>query len=277
MSVQQHNGAVVWSVALHVVVFVGLAVGVDLPDRPRPAGATAVIQGVMVNTADMQRAQAARDAAARAERQRQQRAEQQRREAEQQQKLAEQREQQRVADAARAREQAAQEERNRAAAEKREQERQEQVAREQREREARDKAEREAAARKEREAAVARERAAAEQKRREAELQAAIDLDRERADAEAAGLLDKYKADLEDAIKDAWNPPASARPGVDCVVEVVQLQTGDVISARVTSCNGDDAVRRSIERAVQDASPLPRAPDPTLFQRVVNVRFKPDE
>jgi colicin import membrane protein len=61
------------------------------------------------------------------------------------------------------------------------------------------------------------------------------------------------------------------------MVEVVQVPTGDVMSARVTSCNGDDAVRRSIEKAVLDASPLPPAPDRTLFQRNLNVRFKPDE
>jgi colicin import membrane protein len=266
---QQHNGAMVWSVALHAVVIVGLALGIDLPDRPRPAMSTAPIQGVLVDTARLQREQAARDTAARAERQRQQRAEQQRREAEEQQKLAEQREQQRVADAARAREQAVQEERERTAAAKREQERQAQAARE--------KAERDAAAKREREAAAERARVAAEQRRREAELQAAVDLDRERAEAEAAGLLDQYLAMLEDAIKDAWNRPLSARPGIDCVVQVVQVQTGDVMSARVGSCNGDDAVRRSIEKAVMDASPLPKAPDPALFQRNINVRFKPDE
>jgi colicin import membrane protein len=266
-SMQHHNAAVVWSVALHIAVIAGLAVGIDLPDRPRVAVAAAPIQGVIVDSAALRRDQAVRDAAARQERQRQQRAEQQRREAAEQQKLAEQREQQRTADAARAREQAAEAERDRVAAAKREQE---QVAREQREREAREKAERDAAARRERDAA-------AEQRRREAELQAAVDLDRERAEAEAAGLLDVYKAQLEDAIKDEWNRPLSARPGIVCFVEVVQLPTGDVMSARVTSCNGDDAVRRSIEQAVRDASPLPEAPDPTLFQRVVNVRFKPDE
>lgn len=265
-SKRQHNGAVVWSVALHIVVIAGLALGIDLPDRPRAAVAAAPIQGVIVDAAVVKRDQAARDAAARQERQRQQRAEQQRREVAEQQKLAQQREQQRVADAARAREEATQQERDRAAAAKREQER-----------EAREKVERDAAAKREREAAAARERAAAEQRRREAELQAAVDLDRERADAEAAGLLDTYIAMIEDAIKDEWNRPLSARPGVDCVVQVVQVQTGDVLSARVASCNGDDAVRRSIEQAVMDASPLPRAPDPTLFQRNLNVRFKPDE
>ena len=276
-SKRQHNGAVVWSVALHIVVIAGLALGIDLPDRPRVAVAAAPIQGVIVDTATLRRDQAARDAAARQERQRQQRAEQQRREVAEQQKLAEQREQQRVADAARAREEATQQERDRAAAAKREQEQQAQAAREQREREAREKVERDATAKREREAAAVRERAAAEQRRREAELQAAVDLDRERAEAESAGLLDQYMALLEDAIKDEWNRPLSARPGVDCVVQVVQVQTGDVLSARVASCNGDDAVRRSIEKAVMDASPLPRAPDPTLFQRNLNVRFKPDE
>jgi colicin import membrane protein len=143
--------------------------------------------------------------------------------------------------------------------------------------EAREKAERDAAAKREREAAAQRERAAAEQRRRAADLQAAINRDRERAEAEAAGLLDQYLALIEDAIKDRWNRPLSARPGVDCVVQVVQTLTGDVVSARVAECNGDDAVRRSIEQAVRDASPLPRAPVATLFQRNINVRFKPDE
>ena len=57
------------------------------------------------------------------------------------------------------------------------------------------------------------------------------------------------------------SPVERARPGIDCVVTVVQLPTGDVVSAKVASCNGDDAVRRSIERAVLDASPLPKAPN----------------
>ncbi len=253
---QQHNTAVVWSVALHVAVIAGLAVGIELPDRPRVAAAAAPIQGVIVDTAALERDRATREAAARQERQKQQRDERQRREVAEQQKLAEQRERQRVADAARAREQAVQDERERVATEKRERERQEQVARE-----AREKTEREAA----------------ERRRREADLQAAIDLDRERAEAEAAGLLDQYIADIEDAIKDKWNRPLSARPGVDCVVQVVQTLTGDVVSARVATCNGDDVVRRSIEEAVLRASPLPRAPVATLFERNINVRFKPDE
>jgi colicin import membrane protein len=55
------------------------------------------------------------------------------------------------------------------------------------------------------------------------------------------------------------------------------LPTGDVVSAVVASCNGDEAVRRSIEAAVRDASPLPRAPTPAVFDRNLNINFKPEE
>jgi hypothetical protein len=36
-------------------------------------------------------------------------------------------------------------------------------------------------------------------------------------------------------------------------------------------------VVRSIENAVLSASPLPEPPVPELFQRVIHVRFKPDD
>jgi len=61
-------------------------------------------------------------------------------------------------------------------------------------------------------------------------------------------------------------------------VNVVQLLTGDVVDAKVdpSHCNGDEAVRRSIEAAVQKASPLPKAPSQAVFERSLVVTFKPD-
>ena len=164
-------------------------------------------------------------------------------------------------------------ERERVAAAKREQERRDQERRDQqqRDREAQAQREKEAAAQKE------RDRQAAEQRRREAELQAALETESDRADAEAAGLLDQYIRSIEARIRQNWNPPLSARAGIDCVVNVVQLLTGDVTSVSVGRCNGDDAVRRSIEDAVRRASPLPKPPDPSLFERNLVVNFKPDE
>ena len=269
----QHKGAVLWSLVLHVVVVAGLATGVSLPERPRVAVATAPIVGTMVDTATIERQQKARDEAARQERQRQQREERQRREAAEQQRQAEQR----VAAEQRAREEAAQKERDRVAAEKAEQTRREQQAREQREQEAKAQRERDAQAQREREEAAKRDRELAAQRRREEDMLRAAAVEAEANAAREAGLYDQYVLAIEQRIKGKWQRPLSARPGIDCVVTVQQTLTGDVVTAKVTTCNGDDAVRRSIEKAVLDASPLPRAPTPALFERIVNVRFKPEE
>ena len=97
------------------------------------------------------------------------------------------------------------------------------------------------------------------------------------AAVEASPLADRYKASLQARIQKAWIKPPSARVGIDCLVEVTQVPGGEVTSARVTQCNGDAAVRQSIENAVYRASPLPDPPDPALFQRNFAFRFKPDE
>jgi colicin import membrane protein len=58
-------------------------------------------------------------------------------------------------------------------------------------------------------------------------------------------------------------------------VYVTQIPSGDVTNVRVGTCNGDGAVIRSIEAAVNRASPLPRPPVPELFQRNLLVIFEP--
>jgi hypothetical protein len=45
----------------------------------------------------------------------------------------------------------------------------------------------------------------------------------------------------------------------------------------VGKCNGDEAVRQSIETAAYRASPLPAPPDPALFDRDVVVTFAPHD
>ena len=100
----------------------------------------------------------------------------------------------------------------------------------------------------------------------------------EHAQQVASGpLADQYRAALQNRIIHAWIKPASARAGIDCLVEVTQVPGGDVTAAQVTKCNGDDAVRQSIKNAVYRASPLPEPPDPALFHRQFVFEFKPDE
>jgi colicin import membrane protein len=258
--------AIIWSTVLHVALLVAVIVGLPWQfERPRPAVVAAPIQGVIIDQAAIEREKARQEEAARQERLQQQREDRRRREADEQRRVAEQREQQRVADEKRAREEAQRKEEQRLADERAEQQRKKQEA--------------EAQARREREEA---EKRAAEQRRRqqaEAELQAQLAAEAEANAARAAGLLDQYMLMIENHVKRHWQRPLSARPGIECLVNVVQLQTGDVVSAKVdpSRCNGDEAVRRSIENAVNDASPLPRPPSQAVFSRTFTLTFAPDK
>jgi TonB C terminal len=92
-----------------------------------------------------------------------------------------------------------------------------------------------------------------------------------------SGEMARYQFALLQKIMRNWVQPASALPGIECVIDVRQSRTGDVITATVGHCNGDAAVRRSIEEAVLQASPLPQPEDPNLFQRDLRITFKPEE
>jgi colicin import membrane protein len=76
-------------------------------------------------------------------------------------------------------------------------------------------------------------------------------------------------------VQRAWIRPPSAKAGLDCLVIVTQVPGGTVVRAEVRTCNGDDAVKQSIEAAVFRASPLPPPPDPALFERTLEFRFRP--
>jgi len=115
-----------------------------------------------------------------------------------------------------------------------------------------------------------------QQQQAEDDLQRQLAAEADRQQAERSGLMDKYVRDITDKIQRNWTRPLSATAGLDCVISVVQLPTGDVVGTAVTSCNGDDAVKRSIEAAVRLASPLPRPDNPNLFERNLNVRFRPE-
>lgn len=265
------GGAVIWSSMLHIAVLAIVIVGLPWRlERPQPAIVAAPIQGVIIDQEAIDREKAKREEAARQERLREQQVERQRREAAEQQRLTEQRERDRVAAEQRARDEAKRKEEERVAAAKAEQQRRDEQA----------KAEREAQARREKEEAEKRQREQAEARRRqqaERELQAQIAAEAEANAARAAGLQDQYMLMIQSHVKRFWQRPLSARPGIECVVNVVQLPTGDVVSAKVAQCNGDDAVRRSIENAVTAASPLPRPPSQAVFSRSFTITFAPDK
>lgn len=112
---------------------------------------------------------------------------------------------------------------------------------------------------------------------REAELRSQLEEEEGRNQAENSGMLNQYVAMIEQRIVRNWNRPPSARPGLECEVRVAQTPSGTVLSVQLGRCNGDAAVKQSIEAAVMRSSPLPPPPDPRLFERNLVLIFKPLE
>jgi colicin import membrane protein len=88
-----------------------------------------------------------------------------------------------------------------------------------------------------------------------------------------------YQFAIAQKVRRSWAVPASAGPETRCSVRVTQLPGGEVVGVNIISCNGDDAVRRSVEAAIRRASPLPEPSDPDLFDRnlTLNLTLERDE
>jgi colicin import membrane protein len=109
----------------------------------------------------------------------------------------------------------------------------------------------------------------------EAELKRSLAAEEHVMTARSNGQLASWEAQIQARIQRAWLRPPSARTGIDCMVYVTQVPGGEVVNVRLGQCNGDPAVRESIQAAAFRASPLPPPPDPALFERNLEIQFKP--
>lgn len=119
------------------------------------------------------------------------------------------------------------------------------------------------------------EREARLEAERQAELRKSLEQEERVMAARSSGAMASWVQQITARIQRAWIRPSSAREGIDCVLLVTQVPGGEVVSVRVAQCNGDQAVRESIEAAAYRASPLPPPPDPALFERNLEIRFRP--
>lgn len=141
---------------------------------------------------------------------------------------------------------------------------------------ARARADKDAAAK----AAAEKKRAAAEQRdraAREADLRARLAEEEERSSAGFQSLKASYVRAIQAHVEQRWFEPPGLAAGLSCTIVVTQIPGGDVVGMRFESCNGNAAVRQSIENAVRNASPLPPPPQPALFEREVELVFTPRE
>ena len=122
---------------------------------------------------------------------------------------------------------------------------------------------------------LAVEKAAQARAARIAQLQQALQQDAQ-TNAQMHAAVAGWVAEVTQRVEAAWIKPPTARSNLSCTIRVVLVQGGAVSSVSLGQCNGDEAVRESIEAAVYRAAPLPPLPDPSLYQQPINFVFAPD-
>ncbi len=114
------------------------------------------------------------------------------------------------------------------------------------------------------------------QKQKPVPAQSVPEADRAKSGSNGAdsGLWAQYQAAIQNAVTDNWLRPDSTQPGLHCMLRIVQIPGGDVISVRIANpCNADPLTRDSIEQAVKRAEPLPYKGYEKVFQREINFNF----
>lgn len=111
----------------------------------------------------------------------------------------------------------------------------------------------------------------------EADLKRSLAAEEHANAVRSSGALATWEAQLKARIERAWLRPPSARAGIVCELDVTQVPGGEVTNVKLGACNGDQAVRDSIVAAVYRASPLPPPPDPSLFERELQITFSPTD
>ena len=87
------------------------------------------------------------------------------------------------------------------------------------------------------------------------------------------GYVDKIRSKIKMNI--VLPPEIKGNP--EAIFDVVQLPTGEVLSAKLRKSSGHDAYDQAVERAILKSSPLPRAERPDQFRRELQLKFRPQE
>lgn len=71
--------------------------------------------------------------------------------------------------------------------------------------------------------------------------------------------------------------PPDIKGNPEAVFEVTQLPSGEVISVRLRKSSGSPALDAAVERAILKSSPLPKPEQSDVFDRLLNIPYRPRE
>ncbi len=97
--------------------------------------------------------------------------------------------------------------------------------------------------------------------------------------AQAAAARNKAVADylgrIRGKIRGNIVLPPDIKGNPEAVFEVTQLPSGEVISVKVKKSSGNPALDTAVERAILKSSPLPKPEQSDLFDRLLNIPYRP--
>jgi colicin import membrane protein len=95
--------------------------------------------------------------------------------------------------------------------------------------------------------------------------------------AARARALDEYIQRIRTKVRGNVIEPGEIPGNPQAEFDVVQLPTGDIIDVKLRKSSGVRAYDDAVERAIRKSSPLPRPPQPDLWERVLTLQFRPRE
>ena len=96
------------------------------------------------------------------------------------------------------------------------------------------------------------------------------------AAARAKALAD-YESKIRAKVRGNLVLPHDIEGNPEAIFDVVQLPTGEVITARLRKSSGHRGYDEALERAILKSSPLPRPDRPDIFSRELRLTFHPQE
>jgi colicin import membrane protein len=119
------------------------------------------------------------------------------------------------------------------------------------------------------------------QAERESQLRAQADQEARGRAAQAAAGAARNKSQLDwidkirSRIRGYINLPPDIPGNPEAIFDVVQLPTGEIIDVKLRKSSGVRAYDEAVQRAILKASPLPKPVPADLFQRNLELRFRP--
>ena len=112
--------------------------------------------------------------------------------------------------------------------------------------------------------------------RADAESKMLAQLKAEQASSGRASDEAAYGAKIRGKIKGNMSLAGlSIKGNPEAIFKVTQLPTGEILDVQLSKSSGNKALDEAIERAIRKSSPLPKPDQAELFQRILELKYKP--